>query len=172
MLFRSMKGWVPGTLSFDAIHWNHPERAADILVDENWNDEKNATGYAGTSYARGVAGHGGFSPYEVHIALLASGPSFKKSFEGNLPTSNVDIAPTVLAIYRIPVPTTMKGRVFTELFANGKSQQAAVKQEKIETSTVVEGITYKLSLDISAVGKYRYINYAKTERIIQQVTGK
>lgn len=168
----SMKGWVPGTLSFDAIHWNHTERAADILVDENWNDAKNNTGYAGTSYARGVAGHGGFSPYEVHIALLASGPSFKKSFEGNLPTSNVDIAPTVLAIHRIPAPVTMKGRVFAELLANAKSQQAAVKQEKVETSTVVEGITYKLSLDVSTVGKYRYINYAKTERITQQSTGK
>lgn len=168
----SMKGWVPGTLSFDAIHWSHPERTADILVDENWSDAKNTTGYAGTSYARGVAGHGGFSPYEVHIALLASGPSFKKSFEGNLPTSNVDIAPTVLAIHRIPAPATMKGRVFAELLANTKSQQTAVKQEKIETSTVVEGITYKLSLDISTVGKYRYINYAKTERITQQGKGK
>ena len=65
------KGWVPGTLSFDAIHWNHPERSSDILVDANWNDNKNAAGYAGSSFARGVAGHGGFSPYEVHIPLMA-----------------------------------------------------------------------------------------------------
>jgi len=163
----SMKGWVPGTLSFDAIHWNHPERAADILVDENWNDAKNNTGYAGTSYARGVAGHGGFSPYEVHIALLADGPSFKKAFEGNLPTSNVDIAPTVLSIHHIPAPATMKGRVFTELFTKSKAQPSGVKNERVETSTVVNGITYKLMLDISTIGKYRYINYAKTERVLQ-----
>lgn len=163
----SMKGWVPGTLSFDAIHWNHSERAADILVDENWNDEKNTTGYAGTSYARGVAGHGGFSPYEVHIALLADGPSFKKAFEGNLPTSNVDIAPTVLSIHRIPAPATMKGRVFAELFANSKTKQVDAKKERVETSTVVNGITYKLMLDVSVIGKYRYINYAKTERVLQ-----
>lgn len=164
----SMKGWVPGTLSFDAIHWNHPERAADILVDENWNDEKNAEGYAGTSYARGVAGHGGFSPYEVHIALLAEGPSFKKAFEGNLPTSNVDIAPTVLSIHHIPSPATMNGRVFTELLINSKKQQEAVKNERIETSTVVNDLVYKLILDISTIGKYRYINFAKTERAVQQ----
>ncbi|HCL06354.1 MAG TPA: alkaline phosphatase family protein, partial [Chitinophagaceae bacterium] len=163
----SMKGWVPGTLSFDAIHWNHPERAADILVDENWNDAKNNTGYAGTSYARGVAGHGGFSPYEVHIALLADGPSFKKAFEGNLPTSNVDIAPTVLSIHHIPAPATMKGRVFTELFTKSKAQPSGAKNERVETSTVVNGITYKLMLDISTIDKYRYINYAKTERVLQ-----
>jgi len=168
----SMKGWVPGTLSFDAIHWNHPERAADILVDENWNDTKNSTGYAGTSFARGVAGHGGFSPYEVHIALLADGPSFKKAFEGNLPTSNVDIAPTVLSIHRIPAPATMNGRVFAELLQQSKTQAATAKNERIETSTIVEGVSYKLLLDISTIGKYRYINFAKTERVMQPATGK
>ena len=70
------KGVVDGTLSFEAIHWNHPERSADILVDENWDDRKNELGYAGTSFSMGVAGHGGLSPYEVHIALLMSGPKF------------------------------------------------------------------------------------------------
>ncbi|MBW0177773.1 alkaline phosphatase family protein [Sediminibacterium sp.] len=168
----SMKGWIPGTLSFDAIHWNHPERTADILVDENWNDAKNSTGYAGTSYARGVAGHGGFSPYEVHIALLADGPSFKKAFEGNLPTSNVDIAPTVLSIHHIPAPSTMKGRAFSELLIGSKAPPATVKKGRVETSTVVGGITYKLLLDISTIGKYRYINYAKTERTTDLSMGK
>lgn len=33
-------GIVEGTVSFDAIHWNHSERATDILVDYNWNDKK------------------------------------------------------------------------------------------------------------------------------------
>lgn len=161
------KGWVPGTLSFESIHWNHPERAADILVDENWNDDKNEAGYAGASFARGVAGHGGFSPYEVHIALLAKGPSFKESFESNLPTSNVDIAPTVLSIYKIPAPKTMEGRAFKELLKQTKGSAPSVKQERVETSTLVGGIKYKLILDISVVEKNRYINYAKTERVAQ-----
>lgn len=161
------KGWVPGTLSFESIHWNHPERAADILVDENWNDDKNEAGYAGASFARGVAGHGGFSPYEVHIALLAKGPSFKELFESNLPTSNVDIAPTVLSIYKIPAPKTMEGRAFKELLKQTKESAPSVKQERVETSTLVGGIKYKLILDISVVEKNRYINYAKTERVAQ-----
>lgn len=167
-----MKGWVPGTLSFDAIHWNHAERSADILVDENWSDAKNNTGYAGTSYSRGVAGHGGFSPYEVHIALLAEGPSFKKSFEGNLPTSNVDIAPTVLGIHRIKAPETMKGRVVSELLSNSTSKTPAAKNERIETSTTIQGGVYKLILDVSQLGKYRYINFAKVERTQADNTGK
>ena len=115
------KGSVAGTLSFESIHWNHKERAADILVDENWDDRKNDKGYAGTSFSRGVAGHGGLSPYEVHIALLAAGPSFKKNFSSELPTSNVDIAPTILAIHNLTIPTSMDGRVLHELLVDNKN---------------------------------------------------
>jgi len=167
-----MKGWVPGTLSFEAIHWNHSERSADILVDENWSDAKNNAGYAGTSYSRGVAGHGGFSPYEVHIALLAGGPSFKQSYEGEIPTSNVDIAPTVLNIHNIPAPATMTGRPFVELLLKHKGKLPPVKRSTVETSTAITGGLYKLKLDFSEVGKYRYINFSKVERVIQASSGK
>lgn len=50
-----MKGRVAGTLSFESIHWDHPTRRADILVDDNWSHEKNNKGYAGTSSSKGVA---------------------------------------------------------------------------------------------------------------------
>lgn len=159
------KGIVEGTLSFESIHWNHPERSADILVDENWDDRKNDKGYAGTSFSRGVAGHGGLSPYEVHIALLAAGPSFKKSFESELPTSNVDIVPTILSIHNIPIPSTMNGRVITELLA-GKSNDKKLepKKEIITTSTSFQGGTYTLSLERTVLGKYQYVDFAKVVR--------
>ena len=105
------------------------ERAADILVDENWDDRKNDKGYAGTSFSRGVAGHGGLSPYEVHIALLAAGPSFKKNFSSELPTSNVDIAPTILAIHNLTIPTSMDGRVLYELLIDNKNKVKGKGQE-------------------------------------------
>jgi predicted AlkP superfamily pyrophosphatase or phosphodiesterase len=72
----SLQGSIPGTLSFSSIHWNHA-RAGDILVDYNWDDGENSFGYKGSSFAKGVAGHGGSSPYEVHIPLIVSGPAFR-----------------------------------------------------------------------------------------------
>lgn len=160
------QGWVPGTLSFDAIHWAHPERSSDILVDVNWNDDKNAAGYAGSSFARGVAGHGGFSPYEVHIPLIAYGPSFKKSFETNLPTSNVDLVPTILYLHQIDIPKQMDGRVMYELF-NEKTPVSAPSRAKIKTleaSTDIPGGKYKLILEQSILGDYIYLNSAKVIR--------
>ena len=163
------KGSVAGTLSFESIHWNHKERAADILVDENWDDRKNDKGYAGSSFSRGVAGHGGLSPYEVHIALLASGPSFKKNFSSELPTSNVDIVPTILAIHNLNIPTTMDGRVLHELFIDGKTTaKVKAKKEQLTTSASFAGGKYTLTLHRTLVGEHQYVDFAKVERVMDK----
>jgi hypothetical protein len=160
-----MKGTVPGTLSFESIHWNNPDRAGDILVDMNWDDRKNDKGYAGTGFSRGVAGHGGMSPYEVHIALLAAGPGFKKAYQDTLPTSNVDITPTVLRLHHIPIPATMDGRPLEELFAGQASPApGSVKKETIETEVKYPGGVYRLSLQRTVMGSRQYVDYSTVTR--------
>jgi arylsulfatase A-like enzyme len=160
------QGWVKGTVSFDAVHWNHAERSADILVDYNWNDDKNGMGYAGSSFSGGIAGHGCFSPYEVHIPLIAAGPSFKNKFESELPTSFIDIVPTVLHIHHIPVPKSMDGRVFHELLSEDTEQPAPVaRKETIISTAPYNGGTYTLRVEQTVLGKYRYIDYTKVERV-------
>lgn len=159
-----MKGIVAGTLSFETIHWDHP-RSGDILVDMNWNDNKNDKGFAGTSFSEGVAGHGSISPYEIHIALIAFGPSFKPSFQSNIPTSNVDITPTLLHIYHLKTPPTIDGRVMTELLTGNKVIMPKPVTQTVVAERKVNGIIYKLSLNKTTVGKNAYINYARTERL-------
>ncbi|MBS1563909.1 MAG: alkaline phosphatase family protein, partial [Bacteroidetes bacterium] len=154
-----MKGSVPGTLSFEAIHWDNPTRAGDILVDMNWNSNKNDKGYEGSSFARGVAGHGGMSPYEVHIALLAAGPSFKKAYNDTLPSSNVDIAPTILRILHLEIPATMDGRPLDELLLEQKNVPAGVKKEVTTTEAKYPGGIYELSLQRTVMGKYQYVDF-------------
>ncbi|MBC7721012.1 MAG: alkaline phosphatase family protein, partial [Pedobacter sp.] len=167
------KGWVEGTVSFDAVHWNHPERAADILVDYNWNDDKNAAGYAGTSFSRGVAGHGGFSPYEVHIALLAAGPSFKQTFTSQLPTSNVDIVPTILHIHHLQISTTMDGRVMNELLIEKTKQPKLIaKKETISTTAKFDGGTYQLNVERTILGNYKYVDFTKVTRVVPAANSK
>jgi hypothetical protein len=162
------KGTVTGTLSFDAIHWNHKERAADILVDENWDDRKNDKGYAGTSFSRGVAGHGGLSPYEVHIALMAAGPSFKKNFSSDLPTSNVDLAPTILSIHNLAVPKSMDGRVLHELLIDNKIIKEKTRREQLTASVQLEGGHYTMTLYRTIYGEHIYVDFAKVVRMINK----
>ena len=158
------KGWVSGTLSFDAIHWNHPTRVADILVDRNWNRDRNNMGYEGSGFSKGVAGHGGLSPYETTIPLIVSGPAFTKARVSELPTSNVDIVPTVLALYQIPAPASMEGRVMRELMRNQKAVDSKPIAETIKTQVTYDWGTYVLELKVTRYGSYRYIDYARVHR--------
>lgn len=156
------KGWVDGTLSFESIHWDHSTRAADILTASNWDDRKNSYGYAGASFSTGVAGHGGLSPYEVHIALMAYGPSFKNGYIDDLPTSNVDIVPTVLHIHGLQVPAKMDGRVLNELLKENNRVELKAQSEITETSDATG--RYKLQLHRTILGKYTYVDFAKVTR--------
>jgi len=168
-----LKGSVEGTLSFESIHWNHPSRAADILVAENWDNRQNTAGYQGSDLAQGVAGHGGSSPYEIHIPLIASGPSFKKAYEGELPTSNVDIVPTILHLHGINIPKQMDGRVMAELLINSSvPKKDAVKKQTIETQVKKDWGTYQVTLERSVVGKYNYVNFTKVTRTILKTENK
>jgi predicted AlkP superfamily pyrophosphatase or phosphodiesterase len=159
-----MQGWVEGTLSFDAIHVNHPQRTGDILVAMDWNDHKNDKGYAGTDYVKGKAGHGGSSPYEIHIALFAKGPDFKNAVSTDLPTSNIDIVPTILGIYNLPIPAQMDGRIISEILKKPGKPIGKMTKETIKTEIRYPWGIYALSLEMSILGKYRYFDYSKTER--------
>ncbi|MBA4057656.1 MAG: alkaline phosphatase family protein, partial [Marivirga sp.] len=163
-----LKGKIEGTLSFESIHWNHPERSADILVDENWDDRKNEMGYAGASFSRGVAGHGGLSPYEVNIALIAGGPSFKARYQSDWPTSNVDLVPTILKIHNITIPPGMDGRIIHELLVKGEQEtKVKPKKEIIKTTSAAKTTKYELSLERTILGKYVYVDFAKVIRTVK-----
>lgn len=160
------KGWVAGTLSFDLIHWNHPRRAADILVSRDWSDEINENGYPGATYSKGVAGHGGSSVYEFRIPLIVGGPAFRKGYSSTWPTANIDIAPTVLALHRLLVPASMDGRVLVEFFrGDQKLEKRIPRREKVESEVKLDRFTYKVSVGQTRLGSYRYIDYAKAIRL-------
>ncbi|MBW7893197.1 MAG: alkaline phosphatase family protein, partial [Chitinophagaceae bacterium] len=160
----SLKGEIKGTLSFNAVHWNHSYRAADVLVSVAWDDRKNEQGFAGTDFATGVAGHGGSSPYEIHIALMAYGPSFKNAAVTNLPTSNIDIVPTVLAINGLKAPETMQGRIINEILRNQNSRPEKPKKKTISVSTGLKPGKYTVTMECTTLGDYRYIDAVGVRR--------
>jgi len=97
---------------------------------------------------------------------MAYGPSFKKAYEANLPTSNVDMVPTILYLHKIEIPKQMDGRVMYELF-NEKAPASApsrVKIKTVETITDIPGGKYRLILEQSILGDYIYLNSAKVIR--------
>jgi len=153
-------GVVPGTLSFDIARWNHP-RSGDILVSANWTNNANAAGFKGTTTQKGVAGHGSSSPWDIHNTLMAAGPDFRERATSDLPTSNVDLAPTLLRLLGFPSAPSMTGRVIEEGLRTGARSPAKV--ERGETVGTPDG-GYTLSAHLSIVGSSRYLDYTEVRR--------
>jgi predicted AlkP superfamily pyrophosphatase or phosphodiesterase len=156
------EGVVPGTLSFDVVRWNHP-RAGDILVSANWNGEKNAFGFAGMTTDSGVAGHGTSSPFDVHNTLIAAGPDFREHAVSDVPTANVDIAPTLLHLLGIKPGPTMSGRVIEEGLRSGPPIASVRVEHTTETVKTPDG-GYQLTAHISKAAGHWYFDYTDVKR--------
>jgi arylsulfatase A-like enzyme len=158
----SVAGDVPGTLSFDLARWNHP-RAGDALVSANWTSDKNAHGVAGTTTDSGVAGHGSSSPFDIHNTLIAAGPDFRERTVSDVPTSNVDVAPTLLHLLGLKPPPTMTGRVIDEALRDGPAPSTIRVEHTHETVKSPDG-TYELTATFSSAAGHRYLDFTEVKR--------
>jgi hypothetical protein len=127
-------GALPGTLPLSAVRLASPlGRNPDIIVSFSFDANASITGRPGIEYtssggpARGT--HGSFSPRDVHNVLIAGGPAFKADFHRDeLPTANVDVAPTIAAILGLRLPTA-DGRPLNEALRIARSQPQMVREE-------------------------------------------
>jgi arylsulfatase A-like enzyme len=162
----SLDGRVPGTLSYAAIRWAHA-RSADVLFAPNWTDAKNPQGFAGTSAAGGVAGHGNSSPFDVHNVLMAAGPDLKQRVAAMTPSGNVDFAPTFLTLLGVDVPASMDGRVLHEAFRRGPAPGTLKVQplrHRVRTADGAYALTGFFTTIESQGRTFRYFDYTKVER--------
>ncbi|HRN56158.1 MAG TPA: hypothetical protein PLL71_06885, partial [Agriterribacter sp.] len=83
----------------------------------------------------------------------------------NLPTSNIDIVPTILHIHHIAAPAQMQGRIMYELLQHNTIKPMTPKKETILAETKLKQGKYQLMLERTVLGKYRYINYVSVTRV-------
>ena len=162
----SLDGSVAGTLSFDAVRWNH-DRSAQILFSPDWTDAANVHGIRGTAASNDTAGHGSASPWDVHNTLIAAGPDLKRGVTIDQPSANVDFAPTFLRLLNIARPSSMQGRPLEEGLADGISPEPQTVRTTEHTATAPDG-SYAVTATFSSlrVGgvEYRYFDGAKVVR--------
>lgn len=161
----SLDGVIPGTLSFDAVRWQHA-RAAQILYSPDWTDAANPRGVRGTAAAGGTAGHGSASPWDIHNTLTAAGPDLQRGAVVDVPSANVDLAPTFLGLLGLPRPASMQGRVLREAFVDqgaADSRDVPRVETRAHTTRTPDGayvVTATLSTVSVAGHAYRYFDGA------------
>jgi predicted AlkP superfamily pyrophosphatase or phosphodiesterase len=162
----SMEGRVPGTLSFAAARWTH-DRSAQILFSPDWTDGVNTHGVRGTTASGGVAGHGSSSPWDIHNTLIAAGPDVKRGVTFDVPSGNVDFAPTFLKLLGITIPRSVQGRPLDEALPGADALPAAAIRTVEHTAGTADG-TYWVTGTFSVVtvdGRdYRYLDGTRVIR--------
>lgn len=144
----SRYGAIPGTVSMaDVKIEGSSKRQPDIVVSFDYDPNAVIGGVPGIEYEsfagnRGM--HGSFSPMDVHNTLVAAGPSFKSGVVIELPSGNVDLAPTLAHVLGASLPQA-DGRVLAEALKAPPpgSEVVNVAPGKL-SSTSIDGLRFQL----------------------------
>jgi arylsulfatase A-like enzyme len=152
---------LEGTFPLESVRANTAD-APDVMAALRWNPKPNRFGVAGqiisdASHGIRKGSHASLSEFDVHNTLIASGPHFRRGMMNELPSGNIDIAPTVLHLLEVKPPEQMDGRVLSEAMTGDSAPLRAVT----ETVEAVRGFPagqWRQHLRISRVGETTYID--------------
>ena len=150
-----------GTFLLESVRGNTPE-APDVMVALRWNLKPNRFGFPGhiitdANRGAGQGSHVTLSEFDVHNTLIAAGPGFRRGMENDLPSANVDLAPTILRLLGLEPPQKFDGRVLAEAMSGDSTPPRAVT-ETLEATRKVSSGQWRQHLRISRVGDAVYID--------------
>ena len=164
---------VDGTFTLDKAKIDSAD-APDVVMSFRWNETKNQFGVPGMidadwQRAAGKGTHSTLSRFDMHTTLIAAGPDFQLGQIDDLPSGNVDLAPTILKILKIESPQPMDGRVLSEALvksasrtdsSRGEIDQQTVKPatETIEATKSFSTGRWRQTLQVSRLGSTMYLD--------------
>jgi predicted AlkP superfamily pyrophosphatase or phosphodiesterase len=158
---------TPGTFGLEQAKIDPPEarHAPDVVMAFRWNEKKNqfrVPGMIDADWQRkaGEGTHATLSRFDMHNTLIAAGPDFRRGKMTDLPSGNVDLAPTILRIFGITAPRQLDGRVLSEAMVNIDPAAPGLKPENktIEAAKDFPSGSWRQSLQISRVGSTIYFD--------------
>jgi predicted AlkP superfamily pyrophosphatase or phosphodiesterase len=164
-----VEGREPGTFALELVHLAHAERGPDIVLTFPWSSAKNAFGVPGSDYtaaratgplAGNAGNHGSMSPWTVRNTFLAWGVDFKRGATVRTPASNVDLAPTLVALMNLDQEIDLKrfdGRALREAFVDGPDEEQVPLEVRTHTVETPDG-SYRAMLQTTELDRQRYID--------------
>jgi len=150
---------LPGTFDLHAARIA-TKLAPDVVLALHWTGDSNISGIPGmldgdAGRKKGKGTHGSLSAFDMHNTLIAAGPDFKKGWEDDTPSGNIDLAPTVLWILGVPPSVRMDGRVLLEAMP-GHTLDRKISQETLRAQN--PGTGWQQYLKVTRVGDTEYLD--------------
>jgi len=155
-------GPIPGTLPAALVGGEGP-RAPDVAMSLRWSPDGNPAGYGGTIFSTGgipdQGQHGSMGRSELHNILFARGPGFKEKLVVDIPSGNIDLAPTILELLGLPPEQGMEGRALVEAMAGGpEPKEVEWFSDLYSTDCPVGEAMYRQQIRLSRVGETVYVH--------------
>ena len=152
---------IDGVFPLESIRLNSAD-APDVVVALRWNPKPNRFGIPGhiiTDATRGPGqgNHATLSEFDVHNILIAAGPGFRPAMLNDLPSGNIDLAPTILHLLGLEPPQKFDGRVLFEALT-GQSAPPRAATETLETARKFPSGDWRQHLRLSRVGETTYVD--------------
>ena len=153
---------MEGTFGFDQATIQSPH-GPDVEMAFRWNDSKNQFGILGMidadwQRAARKGTHATLSRFDMHNMLIAAGPDFRRGQTDDLPTGNVDLAPTILGILGIKARDKIDGRILSEAVTDASVAEPKTETKMVEATRDFSSGTWRQSLRISRVGSTIYLD--------------
>jgi arylsulfatase A-like enzyme len=151
-----------GTFPFDSVRANTAD-GPDVMVATRWNAKPNRFGVPGQIMTDSRSGadkgsHVTLSEFDVHNTLVAAGPDFRHGLMNEAPSSNVDLAPTVLHLLGLEAPAKFDGRVLSEALNEANSATVKTTTEISESQRKFPDGEWRQHLRISRLGDSTYVD--------------
>ncbi len=164
---------VEGAFRLDQAGLDAPT-APDIVLSLRWRPAPNRYGTPGlicqdqAGYIPGQGMHGSLSRFDMHNTCIAAGPDFRKGFADDLPTGNINIAPTILWLLDARPARTPSGRVLREALLDppdtAPAPPPALESHRIEAAFRGSNFTWRQYLAYSIVNGTRYLDQGNGEQ--------
>ena len=161
---------LEGTFPLEAVGYSSASpNSPDVIMSLRWTGDRNDYGAPGllisSGGTRGKGSHGSLSRYEMNNTLVAAGPDIKKGLISDVPSGNIDLAPTVLWLLGVPQAKTMDGRVLHEALIPSKEAPPKVNVKKLEATREVGLFRWKQYLQTSEVNGAVYFDEGNGEAV-------
>lgn len=161
---------IEGTFPLERAGYNSTNSTApDVIISLRWNANRNDYGVPGmitsAGGTRGKGTHASLSRYDMNNTLVAFGPDIKKGHISDVPSGNVDLAPTVLWLLGVEPAKRMDGRVLHEALVTSKEPAPKVNVKKLEASREMGLYRWTQYLQFSEVNGTLYFDEGNGEPV-------
>ncbi len=138
--------------------------APDVLISMRWIDAKSERGIPGLLWSdgrrpRGSGTHATLSRYDQRNTLIAAGPDFRRGVVSEIPSGNIDVAPTILHLLHVANPGPMDGRILAEALAQTElAAPPPAETTRLEARRAVPGGEWHQYLQVTRVGDATYFD--------------